>query len=177
MKGYSKQDVKFHRDGYGPSRPAINVKVRNLNWPIAEELGVSEEIAEQAGNLAFEMAQVNFWNEDAPNLADDCFGDDVKTFSEGRQSGWLVVHGLDDFETWDAVQLAKWRRFEVGIWNLIRELTDWQTVKEDIKANRWAEPGARLYNFYEFSDGHSEAFPDMVETGKACPHCGKVLVH
>jgi hypothetical protein len=176
MKGYSKQDVQFHRDGYGPSRPAINVKVRNLNWPIAEELGVSEEIAEQAGELALESAQVNFWNEAAPDLASECLGD-VQVFSEGRQSGWLVVHGLDDFETWDAVQLAKWRKFEVGIRDLIRDLTDWQTVKENIEANRWAEPGARLYNWYEFEDGHSEAFPDMVETGKACPHCGKVLVH
>ena len=176
MKGYSKGSVQFHRDGYGPSHPAINVKVRHLNWPIAEELGVSEEIAERAGELALESAQVNFWNEAAPDLASECLGD-VQVFSEGRQGGWLVVHGLDDFETWDAVQLAKWRKFEVGIRDLIRDLTDWQTVKENIDINRWAEPGARLYNFYEFEDGHSEAFPDMVETGKACPHCGKVLVH
>lgn len=175
MKGLSKNGVQLHSEGYGRGRPAINVKVYNLNWPL-EELGVSEGIAEQAGQLAFESAQVHFWNEDAPELASECLGD-VEVFSEGRSGGWLVVEGLDDPETWDAEQLANWDKFEAGIEDLIRDLTNWQDVKENIEANRWAEAGARLYNFYEFEDGHSEAFPDMVETGKVCPNCGKVLAH
>lgn len=128
---YTKGDVEFHRDGYGPVRPAVNVKVGLLNWPL-EELGVSDELAEEAGNLAFELAQEAFWNEIAPDWAQECLGD-VEVFSEGRSAGWLVVDGLEDFETWDAIQLAKWHKFEAGIRDIIRVLTSWDRVKENIE--------------------------------------------
>lgn len=40
---------------------------------------------------------------------------------------------LEDFETWDAIQLAKWHKFEVGIRDIIREITSWDRIQEDIE--------------------------------------------
>lgn len=36
----------------------------------------------------------------------------VKLETEGRSGGWLVVRGLPDLDCWDAVMLARWRKFE-----------------------------------------------------------------
>ena len=36
----------------------------------------------------------------------------VKVWSEGRSGGWAVVDGLPDIDDWDAIMLARWRRFE-----------------------------------------------------------------
>ena len=44
--------------------------------------------------------------------AAEIFGSGVKCWQEGRSGGWVVVDGLPELEDWDAVALAKWRRFE-----------------------------------------------------------------
>ena len=36
----------------------------------------------------------------------------VQVYSEGRSGGWLVVSGLDDVESWDAIALGRWARFQ-----------------------------------------------------------------
>lgn len=190
--GYTKEDVKRHNSGGigGPYYPAVNVKV--YHYPsadqIADHFGCSIEQAEQAGQFAFESAQHRFWNETAQMLADYIlaphFGP-VTVYSAGRSAGWLIVEGLTpryfqhDREavttTWDAIDLAKWRKFEREIKAEVAYLTSWDYVRDDIEANRWVEEGARLYNFYEYSDGHSECFVDMIDEGKACPNCAHVL--
>lgn len=44
----------------------------------------------------------------------------VQVYSDGRSGGWLVVHGLPDVETWDAIALGQWAKFN----KLIRGLAD-----------------------------------------------------
>jgi hypothetical protein len=47
------------------------------------------------------------------DLAEEIWGpaSGVSIGSEGRSGGWAVVDGLPDVEDWDAVALAKWRKF------------------------------------------------------------------
>lgn len=164
MKRYTKDDVEFHEERYyGPQFPAINVKV--YHFPdidqVEDEFNCSEEIAEQALQYAFEAAQETFWNETAQEIADDTFEYKVEVYSAGRSAGWLIVQGLEEFESWDAVQLAKWRSFENKIKETIKYLCSWDNVKEDISANRWAEDGAEQYNFYQYSSGESACLVDL----------------
>jgi hypothetical protein len=44
----------------------------------------------------------------------------AKVYSDGRSGGWLVVHGLPDVETWDAIALGRWAKFN----KMIRDLVD-----------------------------------------------------
>jgi hypothetical protein len=44
--------------------------------------------------------------------AEEIFGSHVSVEQDGRSGGWAVVTGLGDIEEWDAVMIAKWRRFE-----------------------------------------------------------------
>ena len=125
---YTKKDVKFHRDNFGPVRPAVNVKVPFLNWHL-DEIGASEDLAA----FVFESIQEDFWYHLAPDWAKECLGDHVDIFAEGRSDGWLVVEGLDDPRYWNAIQLAKWRKFETGIRRIIQEITDWDCVKNEIE--------------------------------------------
>ena len=65
----------------------------------------------------FEAACTVGW-EQVEELALEIFGRygvrrrDVR--QDGRSGGWCVVEGLSDVESWDAIQLGRWRRFEVG---------------------------------------------------------------
>jgi len=191
-KGYTKEDVDFHNDWNGPRKPAINVKVYHYPtpWQVKDEFNCSIATAEQALGYALESAQWLFWNEYAQEEADfylaPQFGK-VKVYSEGRSSGWLVVEGVvsgyrgslfdeSPISEWDALDLTAWYRFQKAIKETIKYLCSWEVVKEDIEANRWAEEGAELYNYYEFADGHSECFVDMKQENRACPHCATVLV-
>jgi hypothetical protein len=47
----------------------------------------------------------------AQTLADDTFGAGAKVWSAGRSSGWCVVDGLPDVDSWDAIALGRWARF------------------------------------------------------------------
>jgi hypothetical protein len=44
--------------------------------------------------------------------AREVFGRHVVIYAEGRSGGWCVVSGLRPVDEWDAITLAKWRRFE-----------------------------------------------------------------
>ena len=94
---------------------------------IEEHFNCSEDAAEKALDFAFECNQEMFWNEYAQDIADNTFDYSVKVYSAGRSSGWLIVEGLPEFETWDAVMLAKWRSFENKIDQLVEDLTSWDT--------------------------------------------------
>lgn len=53
--------------------------------------------------------------------SDALFPDHAVTLeTEGRSGGWLVVRGLPDLDTWDAVMLSRWRRFE----RIVRHMVD-----------------------------------------------------
>jgi len=175
MRTYTKDDVEFHNDGGigGPWYPAINVKVYSYPsvWKVADEFDCPEEVAQQALEWSFQLDQQVFW-EEVQAIADDIlaphFGK-VEVRSAGRSNGWLIVDGVADHDWWqdsviagwDAIDIAKWRKFERVIKAIIDDLTSWEHVKENIAANRWTEPGAQEFNFYEFADGHRECFVDM----------------
>ena len=184
MARYSKGDIEFHAEHYRPSRPAVNVKAYHFPdiYDVMDAFDCSEETAQAALNYAFESAQEIFWYETAQELANyhlsPRFGS-VTVYSEGRSSGWLVVDGLgyreDVEDSWDALDLTAWYAFEKAVKAEVEWLTSWEQVRDSAEANRWAEEGANQYNFYEFSDGHSECFVDMKAEGKACPHCSTIL--
>lgn len=180
----TKADIEFHAEHYRPARPAINVKVYHYPdvWQVMDTFDCGEELAQQALNYAFEAAQRDFWEDRVPAYVDMClkehFGN-VQAYSEGRSGGWLVVDGLgyrsDIEDSWDAIDLAKWRSFEATICREVKWMCSWEYVKSDIEANRWAEQGAELYNYIDFKDGHTECLVDMKQEGKACPNCAHIL--
>jgi len=86
-------------------------------------------------------------------MAEQFFGSHVKTWQEGRSGGWLVVDGLRPLKTWDAIDLMKWYRFQKAIKAAIKDLFEWENVKELVSANRWAEPGSQRYNFFQMKNG------------------------
>jgi len=128
---YSKKDVSFHADGYGAGQPAVNVKVGECRYripldrlaldpvagPLSEvayhELLDQDTIADGVlvGDAAWEAACEQAW-EALQTEAEAVFGPRVKVYQEGRSGGWAVVDGLPLFDSWDALDLARWRRFE-----------------------------------------------------------------
>jgi hypothetical protein len=122
-RSYSRDDVETH---YGQNRPAVNVKVYDSladgfrafqgYEPDADSAFTLEWIEE---NVSDESLDSLFWRvcadevEQAVTDAREILGvraQDVE--QDGRSGGWLVVTGLPDLEDWDAVQIAKWRKFE-----------------------------------------------------------------
>lgn len=126
---YSKQDVQFHSDGYRPSRPAVNVKHSpdfrsEVDWsefddePFRTWVTALIENDDKLAQTAWEVGCEMCW-EDVQNDAEEVFRETapngnhyVRVWSEGRSGGWAIVDGLKDFEQWDAIDLAAWRRFE-----------------------------------------------------------------
>lgn len=130
MARFRKSDISFH-DG----RPAVNVKVHfprsfydgtmareteseyglpgfaawwdahaddeSFGWLFdAACEGERETFAEweNSGNLDY-----------APAFPD--YSGRLKMYQDGRSGGWLVVEGLPDVESWDAVMVSRWARF------------------------------------------------------------------
>lgn len=152
---YSRDNVQTHSEMGRERHPAVNVKVRDW-WPrshtddmlrrIATEQGydpdaftawwhaTAEKCAGANAGFDFEWLQP-WWDavaeqawEDFEEIASEVFPTSVEVYSEGRSSGWLVVHRLPDIEEWDAVALGRWRRFE----RLCRSLCDETYVAERI---------------------------------------------
>lgn len=77
--------------------------------------------------VAEEIAREDGW-ERAQELADENWPErTVKVWSSGRSGGWLIVEGLPDIETWDAIAVARWARFEAAIRATVEDL-DYQFV-------------------------------------------------
>lgn len=98
-------------------------------WEWAEgEADRTETWDYERGNMAAaeEMTRENGW-EMAKELAAEVFGSQVKTWSSGRSGGWLIVEGLPDVESWDAIALSRWARFARGVQEILDDL-DYQFV-------------------------------------------------
>lgn len=137
---YRKDDVTFHSDGFREGHAAVNVKVHG--YPNAETVArvladegyilatrtdadeLADVIAQDEG--AWEVASYVGW-EQAQAEAAEVFGAGYGVTSEGRSGGWCVVtyngretFDADDVAGWDAVALARWRKFE----QVAREIAD-----------------------------------------------------
>ena len=167
---FRKDDVETHGMGYGGNHyPAVNVKCNGLALTdeVMEEFNCKEEIAERALQWAWEAAVERFW-EDAQETTEEAFGTGVKLYSAGRSGGWAVVEGLPDIESWGGPEVAKWGKFERLLKEMVEYLSAKENVFEDIRANRWAEPNAERYNFYNDSKtGETVCLADI----DRCAHC------
>jgi hypothetical protein len=103
--------VTYHRDGYGPARPAINVKDRHsgMDFVIALErlvgnaavvLGesVNCRYPDDLRDIAYERVVSDFWQAAQEIATQRGLG---TIYSEGRSGGWLVIdndptHGGED---------------------------------------------------------------------------------
>ena len=118
----SKADVKFHGTN-GPYHPlpAVNVKCYNgLESVKLEELdGAHPDFTPEWIERCLKDTQVWQWFDSAreyqwdylQDVAREIFRGSVKVWSAGRSGGWAVVEGLPDFASWNAVDLARWRKF------------------------------------------------------------------
>lgn len=125
----SKEDIEFHRLGYGyNSVPAVNVKVHfwledayklfRKYEPDANPHFTVEWIEQHTPDddtdywmHLFSFACESGW-EQIQGYAEEIWGKGVKVYSEGRSGGWAYVDGIDtDVDSWDAIDLARWRRF------------------------------------------------------------------
>lgn len=159
----NKNDVQFHGEYYGSKYPALNVK-HGITWPypekIAEHFKITEEQAEKASQFAFEMAQEIFW-EEVQEIAEEIFKTKVKVFSSGRSSGWLIVEGLEKFESWNAIQLTKWAKFAKTIDEEIYYKCKLENILTDIEANKWYLEKSEKYNFIELKNKESVCIPEL----------------
>ena len=125
---FRKCDIVYHCDGYGPSRPAVNVKIHGSGLEVrAQGMRAFREDAPDADpRFTWEWIDVNvpedahsdYWQfacelgfEHAVQLAQEIFGP-IECFLEGRSDGWFVTdYTAEDVETWDAIMVTKWGRF------------------------------------------------------------------
>lgn len=123
---YRKDDVQRSYHSGHSGDPMANVKVHTTqreaweqfraDFPEAAEEGFTEEWYD--ANVTDEQVDSLFWFicearwEDLQSDAEEIFGRGVKVYSAGHSGGWAVVEGLGDVDDWDAVQLAKWRKWE-----------------------------------------------------------------
>jgi hypothetical protein len=175
-----KSDVTIRRAVYGSdaSGPAINVKFYG-NFP-RHELAAYFKVADDAPELdkaleyAWDTECEQFWEsaQDSLNFAmlGDAAAGELKpsgtkdspytVYSAGRSGGWLVVEGLPDVESWDAVMLGKWARFEKLIRQDIEYRTGFEALRDDIEVNEWLKPGAEKYNFIDVA-GETKCIADL----------------
>ena len=158
---YTKDDVQRRSNGhYGAMYPAVNVKA--YRFPSVYEIepsfpGACSVDLERALGYAFESACEGFWQDLQESLREDPDfyfpGYRLTISQDGRSGGWLVVQGLPDFESWDAIMLARWRRFE----RIIKQDIAWRcssdSVIEDIHANHWHKPYSSRFNFFDSPGG------------------------
>jgi hypothetical protein len=171
---YTKEDVRFHSDGFRPSNPAVNVKVYasidSVTLPLdlgsSYPVGHPELIEHHKSDPRFthewvrtrvsdDVLDARFWQacesevEFVIGEAEDIFSDYSITVQQtGRMGGWLEVEGLPDLEDWDAVLLGKWRKFE----KLARTVADDipRTVLDSVYVNdfeTWKE--SRVYGMVD----------------------------
>ena len=120
----TKDDVArcYHESGrFDKDIPHVNVKVRRQ----LEDVKFAGDCEIPAGltlewiraNLTDEQLDAIFWMscerewEMLQQDAEEIFGSGVEVNAGGRSSGWACVTGLADIGEWDAVMLAKWRKF------------------------------------------------------------------
>jgi hypothetical protein len=119
---YAKADVETRYENRR-TLPCVNVKVyagltRSVVDKVRNDNGGHDgftldwmEDNEERLRWTFESACEMGW-ETLQQDAEEIFGKGVKVWSAGRSGGWAVVEGLPDVESWDAIALARWRKFE-----------------------------------------------------------------
>lgn len=176
---FRKSDITTHysREYSGP---AVNVKVyafphdaHPAQEKVMADFGCDRATAEKALEYAYESAQEEFWQQMKED-GKEIFGPRAGVYSMGRMGGWLYVAGIgaEAWEEWDAVKVAKWGRLVRACQSLIDDLTSWDSVRNMIEANRWAEPGAELHNFRDVGDDtyfKSECVVDAKRVRRAAP--------
>lgn len=115
-------DISYHNGTRG--RPMVNVKVHGqwdllslaekhrADFPDTRFVGwLESDRAKRSMDAAWESACEQGY-EQAEQDAQEVFDfNTVKCWTAGRSGGWLVVEGLPDVDTWDAIMLGKWARF------------------------------------------------------------------
>ena len=139
MKRYTKGDIETHSEHFRHEHPAINVKCYKFirTDEIADHFGCSEETAQKAAEYSFHSACEQFWESVQDTAREILHDKTLQVYSEGRSGGWLVVFGMDDLESWDAVAVGRWHKFEITIRAQVNDLTSKEHVFEDIAANEW----------------------------------------
>lgn len=140
-----KSQIETHSDGFRPSHPAVNVKDRSpyILPKLMAHFRCCEATALSAHETAFRWHQESFWDS-AQEQADHHLGAGFKIYSEGRQGGWLVVHGLPEVETWDAIRVSAWSRFAKAIRAEVDYQTGFEAIRDTIEANDLAPADALL---------------------------------
>jgi hypothetical protein len=124
MSRYTRDDVeRCYHDTCRRSDvhcPHANVKVyrtfQDVRFPLEdapEELTlewIEQNVPEDDDSLFWRTCEAEW--EMLQQDADEIFGSGVEVHAGGRSGGWACVTGLPDIDEWDAVMLAKWRRFE-----------------------------------------------------------------
>lgn len=118
----TKADVErcYHDRSHDYTIPHVNVKVYrgidDVRFPLDETpTGLTREWIDE--HISDEQADALFWQtcefewEMLQADAEEIFGRGVEVCTGGRSGGWACVTGLNDVDEWDAVMLAKWRRF------------------------------------------------------------------
>jgi hypothetical protein len=152
-KPYTKESVQFHREGmWGPGVPAVNVKMLHMDLgrvslPLDQgSVDGVEVFTDKDFSHGWVEEHVNedlmedIWTEACrrgwellEGEAQEIWGKATKVYSEGRSGGWAIVDGIKGFEGWDAVDLAKWRRFEDYCQQVVADLP--RSMLEDIYMN------------------------------------------
>lgn len=121
MARKSDVEIRFYR---GENMPCVNVKVYGSITPT-----ILAQVEQESGEQGFaEWAQAKLDTNSFPEWeceaafqsawdmlqadVEEIFGKGVKVYSEGRSGGWAVVPGLPPIESWDAIALSRWARFE-----------------------------------------------------------------
>ena len=157
-----KSEIKFHSDGYSPAHPAVNVKCRHWidDKLIKRQFGCNSKVAQQAAEYAWQNACEQFWG-GVQETADHFLGLGHRVYSEGRSSGWLVVHSLPDVDSWDAIMVSKWSRFVHVVEANVEYYSSDEQLLGAIEVNQWAKAGAELYNFIDLEDGRHVCIADL----------------
>lgn len=72
---------------------------------------IEANVTESTRNAVWEFTCGDAYEMFKADLTDDVFKDErIKVWSEGRSGGWVIVEGLKDFESWDAVDVARWAK-------------------------------------------------------------------
>ena len=139
--GYKRENVAMHSDGFRPALPAVNVKLdcmfgfpESVDWSDVDVVA-DDELDNLRAFIESEFGEErdpygeNLWSVvqavaigEVEYLADwalELFGPGVEIWQQGRSGGWLVVDGLPDIESWDAIMLSRWGTWERGVRSVI----------------------------------------------------------
>lgn len=160
----SQIETRRDRDTRNREMPCINVKVYRwgaYSHNVAEHFGCTDSTAEQACQFHFESVQQRFWEEVQEQAAELWPAYSPKVWSAGRSGGWLVVDGLPEVESWDAIMVGKWSRLARWCREEIAYQFTREVIFDNIESNQWHKDGAELYNFLDRKDGAVVCIADL----------------